>query len=167
MLDVLEALEKELPWLLEDGGAWESLYIDYHPPTVERLWRPWEDYRVSLHRIHPCPPSRALFHPHPWPSAMHLLAGRYEMEIGYGSGEEPPPVSSRIIATEGSRYEMTHPDAWHSVRPLERSVITLMVTGKPWSRPAPSAGRKLDPLSPVQREALFSFFRERYPLRLA
>ena len=40
VLDTLEAVERELPALLRDEGAWKSLFVDYHPPTVERLWRP-------------------------------------------------------------------------------------------------------------------------------
>ena len=91
MLDVLAAVEQALPQLLQDENAWHSLYIDYQLPTVERLWRPWHEYRISLHRIHPCAPGEALFHPHPWPSAMHVLAGAYEMAVGYGQGRHPRP----------------------------------------------------------------------------
>ena len=87
MLDVLEAVEQKLPELLRDEAGWNSLFIDYHPPTVERLWRTWGEYRVSLHRIHPCERGTALFHPHPWPSAMRILSGEYEMAVGYGSGK--------------------------------------------------------------------------------
>jgi hypothetical protein len=163
MLEVLEALEKQLPRLLADADAWDSVYIDYHPPFVERLWRPWGDYRVNLHRIHPCAQADALFHPHPWPSAMHLLSGRYEMAVGYGSGELAPPVAARILAAEGSRYEMTHPDAWHYVRPLDAPVLTLMVTGKPWGRPSPAPTKKLEPLGSRQFDRLLDEFRQHDP----
>src|SRR5262249_46599352 len=87
MLEILAAVEKDLPRMLLDEAAWAGLFIDYPPPTVERLWRPWRDYRVSLHRIFPCATGEALFHPHPWPSAMRILAGEYEMAVGYGKGE--------------------------------------------------------------------------------
>ena len=73
VLDTLAAVERGLPALLRDEGAWKSLLVDYHPPTVERLWRPWGAGRVYLHRIHPCARAEALFHPHPWPSAMRVL----------------------------------------------------------------------------------------------
>jgi hypothetical protein len=63
VLDTLEAVERELPHLLRDESAWKSVLVDYHPPTVERLWLPWGGYRVYLHCIHPCPPGTALFHP--------------------------------------------------------------------------------------------------------
>jgi hypothetical protein len=165
MLDILAAVERELPELLQDESAWSSVFIDYHPPTVERLWRKWDGYRVYLHRIYPCGPGEALFHPHPWPSAMHILEGEYEMAVGYGKGEIAPPVAALMIAAGDFRYEMTDPDAWHYVRPLQRPSLSLMVTGKPWDRPAPRSGKELQPLTAEQRAALLEFFRQRYPKR--
>jgi hypothetical protein len=53
MLEVLAQLERALPTMLQDENIWQSLYVDYHPPTVERLWTSWSDCRVYLHRIHP------------------------------------------------------------------------------------------------------------------
>ncbi len=164
MLDVLYAVEKELPALVQDEGAWNSLYVDYHPPIVERLWRGWREYRINLHRMHPCAPGKALFHPHPWPSAMRVLAGEYEMAVGYGPGDAPPPVAVLMIASAGFCYEMTVPDAWHYVRPIGEVTMSLMVTGKPWERWSPRSEKPLQPLSTAQREAIFRFFRERYPV---
>jgi hypothetical protein len=54
MLEILAAVEADLPRLLLDESVWSGLYIDYHPPTVGRLWMPWRDCRVYLHRIYPC-----------------------------------------------------------------------------------------------------------------
>ncbi len=162
MLDVLARLEAELPALLADDARWNSLDINYHPPVVERLWMPWGEYRVSLHRIHPCAPSDALFHPHPWPSAMRILDGRYEMAIGYGTGTTAPPIAARIIAGTDVRYEMTDPDAWHYVRPLDRPAMTIMVTGKPWPRPTPPVNEPLKPLDDARRIELMAWFRTRY-----
>jgi hypothetical protein len=163
MLDVLERLERELPILLLDADGWTGLFIDYHPPTVERLWRQWNEYRISLHRIHPCPAGTALFHPHPWPSAMRILAGDYEMAVGYGKGEETPPIAARMIASGDFAYEMTDPDAWHYVRPIGGPSWSIMVTGKPWDRPAPRANKPLSELPAQQREEILEFFRRRYP----
>jgi hypothetical protein len=163
MLEILAAIEKELPRLLLDEAAWSSVFIDYHPPTVERLWTSWRDCRVSLHRIYPCGPGEALFHPHPWPSAMHILAGEYEMAVGYGKGNEAPPVAARMIAQGDFRYEMTDPDAWHYVRPLGGVTLSVMVTGKPWDRAAPRS-KPLVPLTQEQRRELFRLFRRHYPL---
>jgi hypothetical protein len=41
---------------------------------------------------------------------------------------------------------MTDPDTWHYVRPLGAPAMPLMVTGKPWDRPAPRSDRPLIPL---------------------
>jgi len=163
MLDVLRRLERELPALLADGDAWAGLFIDYHPPTVERLWRRWGEHRISLHRIHPCAEGEALFHPHPWPSAMRVLEGEYEMAVGYGEGEEAPPVAAKMILSGGElRYEMTDPDAWHYVRPIGGVSWSVMVTGKPWTRPAPRASKALVELTARQREELLAYFRAHY-----
>ncbi|MCL5996822.1 MAG: hypothetical protein M1546_12315 [Chloroflexi bacterium] len=163
MLDVLYTVEKELPILLQDEGAWKSLYVDYHPPIVERLWLGWREYRVNLHRIHPCGPGEALFHPHPWPSAMRVLVGEYEMAVGYGQGDTPPPIAVLMIASTEFCYEMTEPDAWHYVRPIGGPTLSLMVTGKPWERWSPRSEKPLHPLSAEQRDLIFRFFRARYP----
>jgi hypothetical protein len=163
MLDILAAVEHDLPRLLLDDSAWNGLLIDYHPPTVERLWLGWRGYRISLHRIHPCGPGEALFHPHPWPSAMHLLVGEYEMAVGYGKGETPPPVAALIVARGDFRYEMTDPDAWHYVRPLGEPTLSVMVMGKPWDRPAPRSSKPLVPLTDAQRAELLALFRGHFP----
>jgi hypothetical protein len=162
MLDILSAVEKELPVLLQDEIAWKSVYVDYHPPTVERLWRSWHEFRVYLHRIHPCPPGQALFHAHPWPSAMRILSGKYEMAVGYGKGETPPPIAALMLAAGDFRYEMTDPDAWHYVRPIGEPTVSIMVTGKPWERPSPKSGKPLHPLDAEQCEEIFRIFRQHY-----
>src|SRR4051812_30799875 len=166
MLDILARAETELPALLQHPARWNSLDINYHPPFVERLWTTWSDYRISLHRIQPCEPSDALFHPHPWPSAMRILDGTYEMAIGFGAGSKTPPIASRIIASGDFRYEMTHEDAWHYVRPIDRPAMTIMVTGKPWRRDAPSSSEPLPRLDEARRDGVFAWFRTRYPARL-
>jgi hypothetical protein len=164
MLAILHAVEHELPLLLQDEAGWQSLYIDYHPPFVERLWRQWGEYRIQLHRIHPCGRGEALFHPHPWPSAMRVLAGDYEMAIGYGQGETPPPIACLLVASADFRYEMTDPHAWHYVRPLNQPSLSVMVTGRPWQPAAPKSRPELRPLLPEQQRVLIHYFRSRYPL---
>lgn len=163
MLNILSQVERALPELLQNEPIWQSLYIDYHPPTVERLWMPWGEYRVSLHRIHPCEREQALFHPHPWPSAMRVLDGDYEMAVGFGTGSVVPPVAALMVAQGDFRYEMTHPDAWHYVRPLGGPTLSVMVTGKPWARESPRSSRPLQTLKPEQTAELFRLFRRYYP----
>jgi hypothetical protein len=162
MLNILHEVEALMPALLKDERKWQSLFVNYHPPTVERLWREWNGYRVSLHRIYPCVTEEALFHPHPWPSAMRMVSGTYEMAIGFSSGEEPPPFASRLILGAGSEYEMTHPDGWHYVRPIGEPTLSVMVTGKPWNRPSPKSDRILQHLSDSQITELFRLFRNHY-----
>jgi hypothetical protein len=163
MLGVLAQVEQALPALLQDESVWQSLYVDYHPPTVERLWTSWREHRVYLHRILPCEREQALFHPHPWPSAMRVLDGEYEMAVGFGAGMEEPPVAALMVSRGDFRYEMTHPDSWHYVRPLREPTLSVMVTGKPWDRESHRSNKRLQPLRAEQVAELLRLFRARYP----
>jgi hypothetical protein len=165
MLDILAQVEQALPELLRNEGLWQSLDVDYHPPRVERLWTRWGEYRIYLHRIHPCAQGEALFHPHPWPSAMRVLEGEYEMAVGFGSGMQEPPVAALIVSQGDFRYAMTHPDSWHYVRPLGNPSLSVMVTGRPWTREAHRSTKPLHPLPPEQAAELLRLFRNRYPAR--
>ncbi len=162
MLAILATLEQQLPTLLRDDEPWQSLYIDYQLPIVERLWRQVGDYRLYLHRIHTCEPGAAFFHPHPWPSAMRVINGTYEMGMGFGPGLEAPPVSSTVVLQAGVAYEMTHPDAWHYVRPLDTASLSIMVSGKPWDRPVQPVTKKLSKLTPEQYTELLVCFSRVY-----
>ncbi len=163
MLEHLAEVESELPALLRDGG-WRSLDIDYHPPRVERLYRPWRDLRLNLHRIWPCEADAALFHPHPWPSAMKVLSGTYRMAVGYGAGTTAPPVMATMLLGPGSCYAMTDPDAWHDVRPIGGPSLSVMLTGQPWRREAPvSPDHVLRPLSESGVAALLAELQALYP----
>jgi hypothetical protein len=166
MLDVLAQVEEALPELLRDEAAWLSVLVDYHPPKVDRLWQSWRGYRIYLHRIHPCAKGEALFHPHPWPSAMRVLEGEYEMAVGFGPGMVEPPVAALVVVSGGVRYEMAHPDSWHYVRPIGGTTLSVMVTGKPWGREAHKSTAPLVPLEAEQVAELISAFRSYYPPRV-
>lgn len=164
MLEHLAAAEAALPDLIADPAGWRSLNIDYHPPRVERLYRDFGDVRVNLHRAWPCDPSQALIHPHPWPSAMRLVRGRYRMWIGHGAGLATPPLAGLVELAAGSTYAMVDKDQWHSVVPLGAPTLSVMVTGAPWDRPAPvSPSRPLDPLAPAVVADLLRQFARAYP----
>ena len=168
MLTVLERIEKVLPDLLLDSQekSWNSVLIDYHPPVVARLWRPYEDdYRIYLHQILPCNPGEALLHPHPWPSAMRVVLGTYEMGIGYGSGDAEPPLAATLLLSAGSAYEMIDKDAWHYVRPLNSPAYSVMVTGKPWQRESPGTGKSFRELTDMEKSINLSIFRQHYSKR--
>jgi hypothetical protein len=167
LLAVLEHIEVQvLPTLLQKPDVWQSVFVDYEPPFVERLWTPVEvagkPYRVFLHRIFPTDLDKCLFHPHPWPSAIKILSGTYIMNCGYGPGIERPPVSMQLKLATGTSYEMAHPDGWHAVSPLNEPSYSLMVTGAPWSRPSYKPGKPLQPLTFDAEAALLSFFRQAY-----
>ncbi len=147
MLNVLYAFEKQLPALLQDTVGWNSVYIDYHKPFVERVWRNYGEYRVSLHHIALCEEHTPLFHPHPWPSAMRIVAGEYEMGVGYTTGDVAPTIAAKIVMQAGNQYEMTNPHGWHYVRPLTPNTLSLMIAGKPWSRNVVKVEKPLHALS--------------------
>jgi hypothetical protein len=172
MLDVLSEAEQQLPQLVKSLDGWRSLFVNYHAPFVERLWRPFgTEHRLFLHCIHRCSVKEALLHPHPWPSAIRVLEGLYGSLIGAGSGTETPPVVYQTVVQASPqtayRYAMLHPDGWHAVIPLTGYVYSVMVTGKPWNRPIPSVTQEavgsLRELSPERAEELLAVFREFYP----
>lgn len=162
MLELLYQAQKELPRLLQLED-WNSVDVTYHAPRVERVWRPWNENRISLHVIHPCNSGEDLFHPHPWPSAMKIVRGYYEMVIGYGEGIEPPSVACKVILTPGSYYEMTNKNGWHGVRPIENPCYTVMISGSPWNREMPEEPKtKQGPLPPERVREILTQFRYHY-----
>lgn len=157
LLRELDAACAELPRLLDDADGWSTMDVNYEPPRVERLYRARGDARVSLHRIHPC--DEALYHPHPWPSAILIVDGEYEMGVGWGKGTTKPPEAARLVLTTGARYEMIDEDGWHYVRPLKVPSLSVMVSGAPWTRQSPGKGLKHPPLSPSTKAELLEKFR--------
>lgn len=136
MLEILYEAEHKLPFIFtRDYWTWHSLLIDYQLPVVRRVWSDFCGHRLYLHEIEPCAVEDALMHPHPWPSAIKVLEGSYEMGVGYGKGQEVPPVAARMRLAPGSEYEMIEPDGWHYVRPIVTTSLSIMVTGEPWDRP--------------------------------
>lgn len=143
MLSELHRVYKDvLPGLLLDTStSWNTLEVLYEEPRVERLWLQLGDNRLYLHRIHPC--KRAFFHPHPWPSAVLVVSGKYLMEVGKGDRNGPAPAAvMTAIMGPGSAYEMLDPDGWHSVQPLDAPSYSVMLTGKPWSNTPLSEGQR-------------------------
>lgn len=158
MLKALFAAEQRLPQLLENLDDWHTLDVDYEPPRVERMWTTLQDgSRLYLHKIYPC--KKALFHPHPWPSAIKVLSGVYEMGVGTSATADDPTESATILLTAGTSYEMIAPNGWHYVRPLAFSSLSLMLTGAPWAEKhpglkKPAEGKKLRELTRDQKTRL-------------
>ena len=160
MLSFLYQIEKILPKFLSHPDQWNSLYVDYHPPIVERLWMQWKENRIYLHKIYPCKKDEALFHSHPWPQAAKILTGQYEMNLGYGQNAKiAPPIAATLIITSGTAYEMLSPDSWHSVRPLQKPSLSVMVTGVPWKKITDSEKKQsLQPLKEKRKQELIKEF---------
>lgn len=163
MLDSLKAAIEVMPdWLVDEDG-WNSLKVDYNYPHVDRLWRQFGDNRIMLHRIHPCEPEQALLHPHPWPSAVSVLPqvhnSAYETGVGYGDpAGEPPSLAAKFLLTKGCSYEMTDPNAWHYVRPIDRPIFTIMVIGKPYGLPKDERFGQLKQHRPLTEEEKHQIF---------
>jgi len=172
MLSVLADAIRALPQLLETPEDWHSLDITYHPPRVERLWTQWGEYRILLHVIHPCDDGEALFHPHPWPSAMYIVNGQYEMKVAAQIGDAIPSLRedairgetlTRALFGKGSQYEMVEPKGWHSVRPLNGPAYSIMVIGPLYEPRVVMPHVPMDkqqPLCPKRFDELFSEWKE-------
>lgn len=171
MLEVLERVRDEvLPALLEGSTPWNTLAVRYEPPFVNRCWLQWGEYRISLHKIYPC--EEALFHPHPWPSAVEIFSGRYEMGIGSfpaAYGRLPawfgwkPEIAATAMLESGTQYEMLNPRGWHYVKPLGVPSMSLMVTGQPWKTASSTPGKGIEHQTlPIESQAeILDFFRKR------
>lgn len=137
MIDILLKIENDLKSLIENLEL-KSMHIDYHPPFVNRIWFQHEDYRVYLHKIFPCIENyHALYHPHPWKSAIRILKGKYEMGIGNSSTDSIPTIDCKLIVSSGTIYEMIEKDGWHYVNPISEPSFSLMVTGEKYDRKMP------------------------------
>ena len=167
MIDKLKQIEdKLLIDLLAKPAEWHTLLVNYHPPIVERLWAQIGNYRILLHFIHKCEVKDALFHPHPWPSAMHVINGKYEMGLGFGPGIiEPPVMCTLLLENGGAYYDMTHIDGWHYVRPVEGVCATVMLIGKPWEREQLEVSEKPKPFSEDRKLIMLRFFSDYYKNR--
>jgi len=140
-----------LPELLYKPERWKSVYVDYEPPFVERLWYQLDaDHRLFLHHIAPCNVGESLWHPHPWPSIVKVMRGSgYEHGIGYDTtGQGSCPIGMVQVVHGEMTYEMSDPHAWHYVRPLWPS-WSLMITGKPFENPSPGYIKPTKVLSPL------------------
>jgi len=150
--------------LLSDFSIWKSMDINYLPPHVERLWCQLGNYRLSLHFIHSCEKGKAFFHPHPWPNAVHVIEGEYEMGMGFGEGLEVPEVSSTIISQGNMYYEMTDKNVWHYVRPTGGVCASVMLSGEPWGREMPEESKvgDIDYLHNDRVVSMLQYFKSKY-----
>ena len=168
MIKVLKNIEKTiLIDLLKQPDVWKTLNIDYHAPRVERLYTFWNGYRICLHKIFSCRKEDALYHPHPWSAAFHILDGSYETGLGYSETENPPKILSTIKSKGDMYYEMTDPNTWHYVRPTNKNdwCYSIMVNGENFDNINPgvtSPGVKLKELSDEKKMSMLRSFQVLY-----
>ena len=160
MLAVLADARRSFPMRLHTSRSnvseWNSLFVDYEKPYVERLWQNFGDgFRIYMHKIHPCQPHETFFHRHPWPSAIYVEEGVYEMLVGTGTGDQPPETGVRIILPAGSSYEMVRPNDWHSVRPHKEASYSTFVTARPFPSWKQTPIPQQRELTPGEAEALY------------
>jgi hypothetical protein len=203
MEDLLAPALAALPDLLKDPSAWRSLYIDYEPPFLMRLYLPIcagdRTVYLSLHYFFSAPGSgpsdRAQitnpyaghpelvnkesannYHPHPWASAFHLLAGGYHQHVGLAKdlGYSNDPASPLRPATyevkeqqandpDKNRYAFNNPLIWHRVLPnAGQPVSTMMITYMPdnWNQCGPKPASQQRPLTEQERVFMFGHFQK-------
>lgn len=179
MIHQLKAIEKSqiLEILHKPIEEFRTLYIDYEKPYVERLQYKLENGNLlSFHLIHECEAHEALYHPHAWPSAMHVLKGEYEMGISYSENDSMYDQNNadgrynkilqndelcKILVSDGFYYEMPNRKAWHYVRPTKGPVMSTMLMGEKWysgSKPT----KELYPLPTEKALVLQTLFTEWY-----
>lgn len=136
---ILKEAMADLPGLIQQTDIWVSKLVDYETPVVERLWTSYKDCRLSLHKIHPC--ATPLKHVHPWPAAVRVLSGKYEMEVGIVEDVFKDSYTytmlGSFVMSRGSEYDLTEKNVWHTVNPIGSHSISMMIMGKPWE-PHPS-----------------------------
>lgn len=164
MIDKLKQIENKLIIdLLLKPEIWHSVMIDYHTPLVERVWTQINKHRISIHFIHSCSREEALFHPHPWPSAMHVLYGSYEIGLGFGKTiDDVENICTVLVPNGGLYYDMTNIDGWHYVRSTESVCATIMLTGEPWGRESTEINQPLKELSQDRKSLIIEYFLNYY-----
>ena len=85
-----------------DPGKWESIVINKRKPHTYRAFIQHGDSRICLHRFEPCDSEDSFAHPHPWPSAMLILFGTYDMAVSrtqdLRSGDPSPVIDLTLSA---------------------------------------------------------------------
>jgi hypothetical protein len=178
MLDILEkVLTEELPHLLDSSLWWDSLIINKRKPYTYRLFTYLDTnykpttvdkakYRICLHKFDSCTTEEAFYHPHPWPAAFIILAGSYDMQIGFTSDRESTAINevTKLKLNEGCKYEIVNCLTWHKINPLELT-YTVMINSNPWPNEVAhtavrrTAGKDLDKLGVTQLQCQLAVFK--------
>ncbi len=182
--DILKIIFKAQKDRINGYKNLNTMHIDYHEPFVNRIWFQYDEkHRVYLHKIFPIKQStwakknvigwsdeeiakdkqKALFHPHPWESAIRILEGKYEMGIGHSETNEIPAVDCKLILPTYSEYEMVDENGWHYVSPLSKPSYSIMVTGNLNEREMPvEPNKKFRKLMPQEAHSILETVRKVY-----
>lgn len=173
MIQKLFEVEDQIPEILKDlqqrikPEDLNTMLIDYHEPFVHRIWFQYDQkHRVYLHKIFPSSSSEAsLYHPHPWISAVRIIKGTYEMGIGHSETDEAPVTDCKMLLGPNTVYEMTEPNGWHYVNPIDGPTYSLMVTGELNDRKMPiEPNKKFVKLNNEQIADIFDAFDSYYSI---
>ena len=176
MIEILKQIERvDILGILSNLDNFKSVDVDYHPPRVERIWTQIREHRLSFHYLHPCAEGEALYHPHPWKSAIHQLDGEYETGITYSenldfhldnnTGKHNQSLKQiegiKIIVKGGMYCEMLNKNAFHYVRPITlcRSV---MLMGEQFETIKNPATKNLEPLTGQRMNEIRLWFYDYY-----
>lgn len=162
MFDLLEKVENNLFEIIKPLKM-NTMYINYGIPIVERIWYQWGNRRIYFHKIHRTE-GTSMLHNHPWPNAIRVLRGSYEMGIGHSSTNEAPvTLDAKMVMKPGSKYEMVTPGGWHYVNPVSAVSYSLMVADPPFERiPSHKPGIKFRELTDAEISDIMTVFEQEY-----
>jgi len=129
MLDRLHEVENILPDLIKER-KWYGQTIEYGANKTDRVWTPYEDGSIDLHRLYPCSIDEAIFHHHEGPTAVKVFQGSYLMKVGSKTRGIDETIMT-ILVVPGCTYQMLNQEDYHSVAPNE-IVYSLRIRGKPF-----------------------------------
>lgn len=163
LCEKLLEFEEILPELLTEKDAWKSINVNHQAPSVKRIWRNWQGYRINLHKLTKVDGKEEYFHSHPWPIAIRLLTGSYQMCYEFVQDEQV--MTGVEIITPETPYCMENPNDKHSIKLLDNTIYSLMINGKAWASNNELAEQEiiahnLETLSSKDIEEIFSVAKE-------
>src|SRR5260221_6968295 len=76
-------------------------------PRISRLWMPYGEGRLCLDLLHYPEHQCGHYSPHPWPFAMKIQGGYYEVAHGHGPLRGAPPKTGKCrVLAKGDRLEV-------------------------------------------------------------
>jgi hypothetical protein len=120
--EILNDAKAELPTLL-GTGQWYGAKI-FAIPEVHRVYRPWRNGFIFLHRIYESR-KRSSFHRHHGNMWVDVKEGEYEMHLARESDKMPTAYASMSVKA-GDWYFMGQRD-WHRIQPKTRETRSVVI----------------------------------------